>query len=172
MNDVGLLASDAGIKVVTSASKGVYPPTAGDCTDPTKIPPPTCTDEPSNQRRLAMCQAAWKADPAYFEGTDRILTAPLNGVTHGFVDGNNPINLAAVGGAQLFVDAHLDKFTGYAIYQQVDTGGMGPGTLLLFGTPVTPTRGVQHVHMTSPSGSPLTADVAIFSDLDSDSTTF
>jgi len=170
MLDIAALGGDMGIRVVTSASAGMYPAVAADCMDTTKIPPPACTDPDSNQRRLAMCKAAWKADPKYFEGTDRILTAPLNGTTHGFVDGMNPINLAPVGGAQFFPDAHLDHFTGYAIYQQTDNA-MGTGTLLLFGTPTSPTRGVIHVHMTNAT-SALTAEAAIFPNLDEDSTTF
>lgn len=171
MIDIAALAGDMGIKVVTSASAGSYPPVGNGCSDPSGIPPPTCTDKASNQRRLAMCQAAWKADPDYFEGTDRVLTAPLNGVTHGFVDGTNPVNLAPVGGAQFFVDEHLDSFTGFAIYSQMD-GASGPGTLLLFGTPTSPTRGVIHVHMTNPTDPTLVADVAIFANLDEDSTSF
>jgi len=170
MLNVAALASDTGIAVVSSASAGNYPGVAADCTDTTKLPPPTCTDDASNARRLALCQAAWKADPSYFEGTDRVLTAPLNGITHGFVDGTNPINLAPVGGAQFFVDEHLDHFTGYAIYQQTD-GATGTGMLLLFGIPTSPTRGVIHVHMTNAT-SPLAADVAIFANLDEDTTTF
>jgi hypothetical protein len=165
------LASDMGIKVVSSASSGGYGAVATDCTDTTKLPPPTCMDDASNARRLAMCQTAWKTDPAYFEGTDRILTAPLNGTTYGFVDGINPVNLAPVGGAQLFVDEHLDRFSGYAIYEQMDNTS-GAGALLLFGAPTTPTRGVIHVHMTAPGNPAFAADVAIFADLDEDGTTF
>ena len=171
MQNVEALASDMGIAVVSSASSGSYPAVATSCTDTSGIPPPTCTDAASNRRRLAMCQAAWKADPKYFEGTDRVLTAPLNGTTHGFVDGTNPVNFAPVGGAQFFVDDHLDGFAGFAIYTQLD-GGSGPGQLLLFGRPTSPTRGVIHVHMTSPSDPTLAADVAIFANLDQDNTNF
>jgi hypothetical protein len=173
MENVQALAGDMGIIVVTSASDKLYPDVAADCTDTTKIPPPTCTDSDSNKRRLAMCQAAWKADPNYFEGTDRVLTAPLNGVTHGFVDGTNPINMAPVGGAQFFPDDHLDGFTGYAIYQETDGAAASmPGQLLLFGTPTMPTRGVIHVHMIDAANPALVAEAAIFVDLDEDNTTF
>ena len=171
MVNVAALAGDMGIQVVTSASAGNYPPVAADCNDTTMIPPPSCVDEASNKRRLAMCQAAWKKDPSYFEGTDRVLTAPLNGVTHGMVDGANPVNMAPVGGAQLFVDEHLDRFTGFAIYTQMD-GASGPGQLVFFGTPTSPTRGVIHVHMSSPSDPNLFANVAIFANLDEDNTNF
>jgi hypothetical protein len=170
MLDIAALESDSGIRVVTSASAKTYPPVAADCNDPTMLPPPACTDPASNSRRLEMCQAAWKADPDYFEGTDRVLTSPLDGVTHGFVDGMNPINMAAVGGAQFFVDDHLDGFTGFALYVQTD-GASGPGQLLLYGTPTMPTRGVIHVHLTS-AVTTLTAELAIFADLDEDTTTF
>ena len=168
MINVAALASDAGIKVVTSASTSSYPAVATNCTGPAdQIPPATCTDDGSNRRRLALCQAAWRADPSLFEGTDRVLTAPLNGVTHGTVDGLNPINMAPVGGAQFFVDEALDNIDAYAIYQQVD-GAEDPGTQVLFGLPRMPTRGVSRVHLVSPTDPAFTAEMAIFADLGGD----
>ncbi|MGE5185796.1 MAG: hypothetical protein ACM31C_27235 [Acidobacteriota bacterium] len=168
--DVALLASDSGIKVVSSASNYSYPPVAVDCIGP-GIPPPTCIDTASNQRRLQQCQDFWHSDPNYFEGTDRVLTSPLNGVTHGMVDGENPINLAPVGGAQFYVDSDLAGFTTFAIYYQVD-GMPEPGNLLVYGHPTMVTRGVMHVHMTSPTSPTLSADAAIFANLDQDNTSF
>jgi hypothetical protein len=171
--NVAALASDAGIKVVSSASTSTYAAVAADCTDPNGIPPPMCTDAASNSRRLAMCQAAWRADPSYFEGTDRILTEPLNGTMYGTVVGMNPVNLAPVGGAQVFVDEVLDGFTGYAVYSQTDGApDEDPGTLLLYGMPTQPARGVTHVHMTSTIVPSLTAEMAIFADLDDDEVQF
>jgi len=172
MANVAALASDRGIRVVTSASTATYPAVAGNCSGPdSQLPPPTCTDDASNQRRLALCQAAWQADPNLFEGTDRVLTSPLNGVTHGMVDGANPINMAPVGGAQFFVDESLDNIDAYAIYTQVD-GGADPGTQLLFGQPTMPTRGVHHVHLVDPAQPALTAEMAIFIDLGEDDVHF
>ena len=172
MTNVIALASDAGIKVVTSASITNYPPLASSCSDPNGIPPPDCTDETSNQRRLSMCQAAWHADPLYFEGTDRILTSPLNGIAYGMVDGLNPINTAPVGGAQIFVDEVLDNFAGFAIYTQPDDQLTPGGDQLLFGKPAMPTRGVIHVHMTNATSPTVTADLAIFSNLGQDDVSF
>lgn len=169
--NVALLSGTNGIKAVTSASTSMYGAVAADCSDPSGIPPPQCTDEVSNQRRLAACQAAWKADPDYYEGTDRVLTAPLNGVAHGNVDGLNPINLSPVGGAQFFIDEVLNGFDGYALYSQMD-GATGPGDLVLFGTPTMPTRGVLHVHMTNTAVPALFADLAIFSDIGQDDNSF
>lgn len=172
MINVQKLASDAGIKVVASASTATYPAVAPSCTGAeNQIPPPTCTDDASNQRRLTLCQAAWKADPNLFEGTDRILTSPLNGVTRGMVDGANPINMGPVGGAQFFVDESLDGIDAYAIYTQAD-GADGFGQQLLYGEPTTPTRGVRHVHMTDPAVPALTAEMAIFIDLGEDDVHF
>ena len=170
--NVEALASDMGIKAVTSASASNYPPVGADCTDTSGIPPPTCTDDASNQRRLAMCQAAWTADKNYYEGTDRILTSPLNGVSDGMVDGLNPVNAAAVGGVEMFVDSVLENFDGYAIYEQPDDQTTPGGTLLLYGTPTMPTRGVIHVHMTSDASPALTADMAIFGNLGEDDVSF
>jgi hypothetical protein len=168
--NVAALASDQGIKVVSSASDYNYDAMAVDCTSP-GFPPPMCTDTASNARRLQMCQDFWKKDPNYFEGTDRVLTAPLDGVTHGMVDGLDPINLGPVGGASLYVDTDLGGFTDYAIYMQQDGVATDPGTLLVFGTATMDTRGVMHVKMAG-SGTPLTAEVAIFANLDEDNTTF
>jgi len=172
MTNVAALGSAAGIKAVTSASTAVYPAVAAGCTGPAGlIPPASCTDDASNQLRLTLCQAAWKADPNLFEGTDRVLTAPLGGVTRGTVDGLNPINHAPVGGAQFFVDNALDNIDAYAIYSQTD-GMDTPGTQLLFGHPTMPTRGVRHVHLVSPATPAFTAEMAVFADLGQDDVQF
>jgi hypothetical protein len=162
------------IKVVSSASTAVYPAVGADCFDASGIPPANCTDEVANQKRLAMCQAFWTANPDYYEGTDRILTSPLSGIAHGDVDGTNPVNMAPVGGAQFFIDEVLGGFDGYAIYQQMDNAAASdPGTLLLFGDKGTmETRGVTHVHMTNPTIPNLFADMAIFADLGQDDVSF
>ncbi|MBA3542284.1 MAG: hypothetical protein H0T79_21895 [Deltaproteobacteria bacterium] len=168
------LAGDKGIRVVTSASEGTgYPAVATSCGGPSdQIPPPECTDADSNARRLALCEAAWASDGAFYEGTDRVLTAPLNGVANGMVVGENPINLAPIGGVQFFVDEALRGMDAYAIYTQVDGMDDEPGTLLLYGEPTTPTRGVVHVDMASPGQQQLTADMAIFVDLGEDDVQF
>jgi hypothetical protein len=171
--NVGALASDQGPKVVSSVSAGAYPDVAASCTDTAGIPPAMCTDDASNRRRLDQCTAAWNADAELFEGTDRILTAPLNGTTYGMVTGINPINFAPVGGAQFFVDESLDEFDGFAIYY-VDDGAADTdvGTLLLFGRPESTTRGVIRVPMTSLIATTVTATLAIFANLDDDEVHF
>jgi hypothetical protein len=173
--DVALLAGPNGLHAVTSASTAVYPPVAATCAaaaaDATMIPPPTCTDDASNAQRLALCQAAWAANPGLWEGTDRILTSPLAGTTAGFVDGANPITLSPVGGAQFFVDTVLRDADAFAVYSELD-GSDGTGEQLLYGTPKMLTRGVLHVHMTNAVSTAITADVAIFADLDSDDSQF
>ncbi len=172
MTNITALGSDQGIKAVTSVSATAYPAVAADCDGPAgELPPPTCTDDASNQRRLALCQAAWSADPDLWEGTDRVLTAPLGGRTFGLVDGVNPVNLGPVGGAQFFVEQAVSTVDAYAIYWQVD-GTAGPGTLLYFGRPTQPTRGVDHVHMTSPRSPALSADMIVFADLGEDNVHF
>jgi hypothetical protein len=171
--NVDALASEMGLKAVTSASSNVYMDIAPDCVDATRIPPPACVDADSNRRRLAMCEAAWRSDPTYFEGTDRILTAPLNGTTHGMVTGLNPVNLAPVGGSQFFVDEALEDFDGFGVYWQQDAAPADElGTQLLFGKPEAPTRGVIRVHMTSLVTPGLAADLAIFANIDEDDVHF
>jgi hypothetical protein len=174
MQNVGALGGATGLamKVVSSASTTAYPAVAAACGGPSdQIPPATCTDDASNQLRLALCQATWKADPNLFEGTDRVLTAPLNGITRGMVDGKNAINMAPVGGAQFFIRNALDNIDAYAIYTQTD-GIDTPGTQLYFGKPTMPTRGVRHVHLVSPANPMLTAEMAVFADLGQDDVHF
>ncbi|MEP6859557.1 MAG: hypothetical protein ABJE66_02995 [Deltaproteobacteria bacterium] len=162
------------IKAVTSASTATYPAVGTDCSDANGIPPPACTDQVSNKRRLTMCQAFWAANPTYYEGSDRILTSPLNGDTHGNVDGLNPVNMAPIGGAQFFIDEVLTGFDGYAVYQQMDgAAANAPGTQILVGGKGTmETRGVTHVHLTDPTNPTLFADMAIFADLGEDNVSF
>jgi hypothetical protein len=173
MTNVAALGdANRGIKAVTSASKATYPAMATDCSGAADlIPPPMCTDDASNQRRLALCQAAWNTDPNLFEGTDRVLTVPLHGETHGLVDGTNLINMAPVGGAQFSIDAPLDGIDAYAIYTQTDDMDT-PGTQLFFGRPTMPTRGVLHVHLVDPSAPVVTAEMAVFTDLGQDDVHF
>jgi len=172
MANVAALGGSTGIKVVTSASSTTYPAVASSCTGPQEqIPPPNCTDEASNQLRLRLCQAAWKADTNLFEGTDRVLTAPLNGVTRGTALGLNPINMAPVGGAQFFVDNALIDIDAYAIYVQTD-GVDQLDTPLYFGRPTTVTRGVSHIHLTSAMFPQLTSEMAVFADLGEDDVHF
>lgn len=186
--NVAKLASESGPKAVTSASVGSYPPVAPDCNgEAGMIPPPTCTDDASNALRLELCTNTWLADPDLFEGTDRVLTSPLNGKTFGFVDGANPIDAAPLGGAQIFVPDALGGLDSFAVYWQFDdTNGDGnpdfpnpppadtsqTGTLVFFGKPMMPTRGVLHVHMTSPLSPTLIAEMAIFADLGDDNVQF
>jgi hypothetical protein len=172
MANVAALGGASGIKVVSSASTSTYPAVASSCSGPpNEIPPATCTDAASNQLRLRLCQAAWDADERLFEGTDRVLTDPLNGTTHGMVVGANPLNMAPVGGAGFYVDNALVDIDAYAIYVQMD-GVEGPGMQLLFGRPTMVTRGVSHVHMTSPLSPMLTSDLAVFADLGEDGVHF
>lgn len=172
MGNIAALGGAMGIKVVTSATTGTYPDVAPDCTHVDgMIPPPTCADRDSNAQRLALCTAAWDADTALWEGTDRVLTSPLNGTTFGMVDGRNPVNLAPVGGAQWFVDEDVSGMNAFAIYWQMD-GVDGLGNLLLYGTPTVTTRGVRHVELVSPINPTFTAELVIFPDLDDDSVHF
>jgi len=172
MVNVGLLAGAGGLRAVTSASTASYPAVAADCGGATGlVPPSTCIDDASNRLRLTLCQAAWKADPNLFEGTDRVLTAPLGGITYGMLLGANPINMGPVGGAQFFIDNALDNIDAYAIYTQAD-GMDTPGTQLFFGRPTMPTRGVLHIHLVSPINALLTAEMAVFVDLGQDDVHF
>jgi hypothetical protein len=172
MSNIAALGGPMGIKVVATASPSVYPPVAPDCNRVDgMIPPPMCNDADANAQRLALCTAAWDADENFWEGTDRVLTSPLNGTTYGMVVGRNPVNLGPVGGASWFVDEDVTDMDAFAIYWQMD-GVDGPGNLLLYGTPYVSTRGVKHVELQSPVNPLFTADLVIFPDLDEDSVHF
>lgn len=173
MLNLARLGGAMGIKVVTSASETSYPGVDADCTG-TGLPPPACRDAESNARRLAICQEIWISDPLLFEGTDRVLTAPLAGTTFGFVDGLNPITPTPIGGAQWFVPFALarDDVDEYAITFHTD-GTDDAGTLFLVGTPADGPRGVRHVHLDSPSLPGLvTAEMAVFENLGEDEVHF
>lgn len=171
MRNIAALGGPAGLKVVSSASAGGYPAVDADCSG-SGLPPATCRDAASNARRLAQCEAAWRADPALFEGTDRVLTAPLNGTTFGMVVGVNPVTPVPVGGAAFFTDAALADVDEYAITYQTD-GVADPGTLFLTGRPTVVTRGVHHVDLASPLNPTLyAAEMAIFANLGDDDVTF
>jgi hypothetical protein len=165
-----------GLVAVTSASTTAYPTMAMDCNGPSdQIPPPQCIDNASNQHRLQLCQDTWKRDPQLWEGTDRVLTAPLNGTTFGLVDNLKTALGTPIGGAQIFVDNALVGIDAYAIYVQADApppGTEGPGTQLYFGRPTMPTRGVFHVHMVDPNDASRTAEMAVFADLGQDDVHF
>lgn len=171
MQNIARLGGAAGIKVVTSASESSYPAVDPDCTG-TGLPPPSCRDPEANARRLQICQDTWAADPQLFEGTDRVLTSPLAGTTFGFVDGLNPITPTPVGGAQWFVDVSLEQIDEYAIVFHAD-GTDDAGTLFLVGAPVDGPRGVDHVHLESPSlPGVVTAEMTVFPDLGDDEVHF
>lgn len=173
MRNIAALGGQMGIKVVTPWSTASYPAADADCNG-SGLPPPSCIDDAANARRLATCQQIWRDNPDLFEGTDRVLTAPLNGTTLGFVVGLNPINLAPVGGAQFFVEEALFGTDEYVIYiheDDDDTDGE-PGTLFLHGRPELATRGVHHVHLTSPTSPMISADMAVFENLGEDDVHF
>jgi len=172
MAKIAAITGPNGLVAVTSASTTPYPAMAADCNGSAdQIPPPQCMDDASNKRRLQLCQQTWAKDSQLWEGTDRVLTAPLNGTTFGeLLNPMTPLG-TPVGGAQMFVDNPLVGIDSYAIYFQAD-GMDGPGTQLYFGTPTMPTRGVWHVHMVSPINPMLTAEMAVFSDLGQDDVSF
>lgn len=187
--NVALMAGEVGPKAITSASDGGYGAVAASCNDTNGIPPPDCVDAASNQRRLEKCQQEWSNDGLLFEGTDRVLTKPLNGSTAGFVMGMNPVNLAPIGGSVFFIDETLDDFDGYAIYWQYDDANNDGepdyppsvptadrhevGELYLYGKPeANITRGVIRTHLRNLTEPDLTAELVIFAEIQDDDVHF
>ncbi len=188
----------SGVKAVTSFSTFRYPTSANYCVEdnpadpaPDRIPPPQCTGEESNRRRLALCEALWDANPDFYEGSDKVLTLPLNGRFRGTVTGSNPANQGPIGGVQFFVDEVVEDFDYLAIHwQYVDYDGDGQpdypanfenderelspvGYHFMSGTPVRKTRGVINVPMRNRFYSAsVTGEAVIFPDLDEDNVHF
>jgi hypothetical protein len=181
------------IKAVTSSSVARYPRVAADCVedvpgvDPTEIPPDNCIGDQSNARRLALCRAAWAAAPLLYEGTDRVLTAPLAGEIYGFVLGSNPTNDAPLGGAGLFVDEVLTADAYTIHYQWKDFDGDGTpdypasvpaedriptGISYMRGFPERLTRGVTTTELVHPDSANVSARLSIFANLDDDPVQF
>jgi hypothetical protein len=106
------------VKAVVTTSNFKYGPVAADCVednaavDKTQFPPARCTGDASNALRLELCTAAWKANPAFYEGSDKVFTLPLSGTYYGTVEGTNPINNGFVGGSSFFVDESLSTSIG------------------------------------------------------------
>jgi hypothetical protein len=179
------------VKAVTSNSITEYPPVGSACVEEggsmDQLPPTTCIGEASNAVRLAVCRTIWASDPLLFEGNDKSLTALKNGELYGFVQGQNPINGATLGGSQIFVDEVLD-FDAYSInWQYNDRNGDGvpdypPGTPddekppagypFVAGYPQNRTRGVVNVPMINRNDPSVSANMAIFADLGDDPLTF
>jgi hypothetical protein len=177
------------IKAVTSTSVTRYPGVATACVeddpgvDPALIPPATCIGDASNARRLALCRAVWTGDPLRYEGTDRVLTAPLSGQIHGFVIGSNPVNDAPLGGAGLFVDEVVaaDAYSIHYQYKDLDRDGapdypasvpaedrVATGFGYMTGYPEQLTRGVTSTVLVHPGDANISALMSIFADLDED----
>ncbi len=113
------------LKAVTSFANYRYPAIGTACAgaagaDPRLIPPTTCTDAASNAQRLALCRAAWKANPDWYEGSDKVFTLPLNGQFYGMVAGTNPVNQGFVNGASFNVDPNLVDIDAYLMNWQYD----------------------------------------------------
>ena len=152
--------------VVTSASTAEYYPAMVAPTAPTRRRSrrrraPT---RPRTSAGSTLCQKFWNDNPGFYEGTDRVLTAPLAGTMHGMVDGRTRSTSRRVGGAQFFVDEALAGFDGYACTGSTTTptatacrttrrapaARSEAGSCCCSASPTMPTRGVMHVHMTSP----------------------
>jgi hypothetical protein len=175
------------VKAVTTFSNYEYP--GG-------IPAPDLIDDSSNAERLERCQAAWAdeaasreaRDEAFYEGSDKVFTLPLNGTLYGMVEGMNPVNgVGLVGGSSMFVDEVLTGADAYTLnWQFKDHDGDGEpdypadfdrdesetGYTFMSGLPEARTRGTVNVRLVSPLSDSTYAEVAIFPDLASDDLNF
>lgn len=181
------------MKAVTSAADFRYPAIGTACVgqtgaDPLLIPPATCTDEPSNMQRLALCRSLWKANPDWYEGSDKVFTLPLSGSFFGMVEGMNPINGGFVGGSSFFVDDNLVGLDAYLVnwqYDDLDHDGQpdfpaslpaaersATGYVYMQGVPRSVTRGTISVSLAHASNPRITAQMVVFPNLGDDSVNF
>lgn len=188
-----LSSIEATLKAVTSHANFRYPATSSACAgasgdDPRLIPPPSCTDEASNARRLELCKALWSQNPSAYEGSDKVFTLPLSGQFFGMVEGMNPVNNGFVGGSSFFVEHNLVTAEAFLLnWQYDDLNNDGEpdfppslpaaersttGYPYLYGEPERRVRGVLSVPMRHATNPRLTANVSIFYDLAEDDVHF
>ncbi len=181
------------VKVVTDSSNVLYGASETSCiedvpgVDQSKFPPPRCTGDQSNKLRLTLCEAFWKSNPEFYEGSDKVFTLPLAGHFRGMVEGQNPNNGSFIGGSEFFVDTVLTDPSSYLVtwqYKDLDGDGMPDfpvgtpaedkpfGHTYMVGTPVRAARGVINVPLANRNDPSISAEMAIFSDLANDGTHF
>ncbi len=145
------------------------------------VPPPGDTDDASNRTRAELCRELFADVPELYVGTDRLITAPLNGLFFGVADGQDPRSGGFIGGASLDLPARLDSFEALRLNWQFDDPadpraealGQSPtGYHFMAGVPEHRVRGVINVHLENNDFGSTSADLAIFTDLDEDSTGF
>ena len=181
------------LKAVTSFANFRYPPIGTACVgmagaDPLLIPPITCTDAASNAQRLSLCRALWKANPDWYEGSDKVFTLPLSGQFFGMVDGSSPVNGGFVGGTSFNVEDNLVGLDAYLMnwqYDDLDHDGQPDfpasvpaeersetGYTYMQGTPRSVARGVITVPMAHPTNPRITARLVVFPNLGHDDVHF
>lgn len=141
------------LKAVTSAESAPYPQVGAACVEddatvsPDLIPPPNCIGDQSNANRLRLCNQFWAANPGFYEGSDRVLTQPLNGTYFGTVPGVVPSSGATVGGAQLLIAGSVRQYSTFAFSAHTDDTEAPPLRQVLLGQPSSPARGVIRVQL-------------------------
>jgi hypothetical protein len=188
--NVNLSKLESDLKAVTSHDPAPYPLVADGCppADGDKLPAPTCTDDASNARRLAVCRRHWADHPELYEGSDKVFTLPLNGSYLGMVQGTNPINDGRVGGSSMFVDINLVGHDAYVLnwqYDDLDADGSPDfpaelvarerspvGYVYMAGTPREISRDVTTVPLSNPLEPAIKADLAIVPNLGHDDVHF
>lgn len=141
------------LKAVTSADSAPYPAVASACVEddatvsPDLLPPANCIGDQSNTNRLRLCRQFWAANPGFYEGSDRVLTQPLNGTYFGMVPGLVPSSGATVGGAQLQIAGGVRQYSTFAFAVHSDDAEGPPLRQILLGQPSSPARGVIRVQL-------------------------
>lgn len=181
-----------GVQAVVDESEAAYPASETKCieddpnVDQSKFPPPNCTGDQSNAKRLELCRAFWTANPSFYEGSDTVFAVPLNGAVRGFVEGSNPKNGGFIGGTDFPIPTVLYADSYFVSWQFKDLNNDGMpdylaktpeadkpnGHTMLNGVPVHAARGVENVLLVDKVDSSYAAQMAIFPNLADDGTHF
>jgi hypothetical protein len=132
----------------------------------------------ANATRREMCRALYAEFPAYYVGSDKVFTLPINGVLYGMVDGSDPRNAAFLGGSSFNVNATFPAFDSLVVnwdYNDPALAGADDtdvGYHYMAGRPEYRTRGVVNVPLQNNDYGPIQGEAAIFTDLDGDDVQF
>ncbi len=100
------------LKAVVGYDPGVTPQVLDELNKQIAQAPAPITDmsADANARRLAICEAFFKAHPDYYVGGDKVFSLPLAGHWYGMVEGTDPRSNAPVGGAGFTVPFTFKEF--------------------------------------------------------------
>jgi hypothetical protein len=167
------------IKVIVSHESGLTD--AMIAAEMAAVPDPSLDDDASNAARLAACNAIFDAHPAYFVGTDKVLSIPLNGTYYGVVEGMDPRSGSPLGGGSVIVNASFPVFDSLRINwnfndpndpRKANYSPSDVGWHYMAGTPFVRERGVINVSLRNQDFGQIAGEASIYTNLDQDGVQF